>query len=220
MKRFFAMFLAMFLLLQSATFPAFADSSDHVTNRDTTEELVWHDISDLEHLSISETYTYDELHDLFIANGFTEEETIKYIGGRPLTRSTSIRYTLLSMNLFKYPLEDGIYSAQARFTAGLEYIGSSTSPHRIVSLKGAHVYTGARSACSFSGTLDYTLVAGNEIYYSMYGDLYKRGTMNWSASIEIGIKGAASMTCTLSNGDGYLKNISESETYHAGGLEP
>lgn len=216
-------FLSLLMILTTTSPFAFADTRNCDITQNEENELIWHDIADLESLPISETYTYDELENLFIANGYSEEEITKYIGPKLLTRGTSVRYALMQMHRYYYTTQSLDFIVQARFTAGLEYADGATSPSRIVSLEGAHMYTGASgllNQCSFSGNIFYRLAAGNEFYYNFYGDLYKVGTMNVSASVTVGISEAATATITLSNGDGYLLNVSEAETYHAEGLNP
>ena len=43
---------------------------------------------------------------------------------------------------------------------------------------------------------------------------------NWSVAGTIGIGGSATLSGTISNGTGFIRNISESETYISSGMQP
>lgn len=184
---------------------------------------IWHSLDELDTLDISETYSYEEIEKLFIDNGFNEAEIKRMVGEKPSLRAsnTIVRYNLFKMDAYTYTSGISTYKLQPRITVGLEYYDSSTaSPTRIVSLKGAHIYTGLAGKCVFSGTMIYELVAGNEFYYSFYGDIYKAGNISWSLGAEIGIGESASIKGEISSGDGFIKNVSEAGTYHSSGLQP
>ena len=45
-------------------------------------------------------------------------------------------------------------------------------------------------------------------------------SVNWSVAGTIGIGGSATLSGTISNGTGFIRNISESETYISSGMQP
>lgn len=129
---------------------------------------------------------------------------------------SQIRYSLFYMTTYTY----SSCNAQARFSVGLLWYDGDQSPDKIVSLAGEHVYTGGGINCIFSGSIFYQLEAGNRFYYSMYGNLYENGNVNWTAGGSIGIGGSATLNASISNGNGFLANISEAETYYSSGMNP
>lgn len=192
-----------------------------ILNDEKGNDLVWHDVSDLDTLSIDQTYTYEEMVEYLSNEGYSKKEIIEEFGlsENNLERGTDVHYTLVKMKVFQY--KAGLFSTydlQVRFTVGLQYSGTNVSPDKMVSLGGAHIYTGYGELCKFAGEIYYKLVAGNEIYYSFYGDIFESGTVNWSVSAKIGIGEDASVEGNISNGNGHKYNVSESETSISAGL--
>lgn len=196
------------------------ENIEEVDESKITQELVWHDVDEIATMPYSETYSYEELKQSLLYHGYSPTETAQIIGEKPATTRAAgaIRYNLMYLNTYNY----GGYKLQARFTAGLYYEDGNPvgQPDKIVSLEGAHIYTGSGSKCVFNGTIFYRLEAGNRFYYNFYGDIYKAGQMQWNTSISVGIKQAASVSASFSNGDGFVKNVSESETYRNSTLKP
>lgn len=180
--------------------------------------LIWHDISELGSISKEDTYTYDEMLNHLINNGYSYKEAKGLMGERKKSSraSTEIRYSLFRLKTYSY----GSYKLQPRFNVGLEYTKGIAAPNRIVSLQAAHIYTGDGAKCVFAGTIFYKLEAGNSFYYNFYGDIYKRGNINWSIGATVGVEETGSVSATISNGDDFYKNVSEAGRYTSAGLRP
>lgn len=202
------------------------------------DKFDYRSINELEFINYEDTMSYEEMLDFMKKSAYSESEIseFKYQNLKlssnlrkdgnfnvslGVLSSTEVRYSLFYMNTYSYT--HGfmqLCKVQARFSVGLEYDVGASSPNRIVSLKGEHVYTGGGTKCMFSGTIFYQLEAGNRFYYSMYGNLYTGGSVNWSAGGAIGVGGNATLNATISNGTGFIRNISEAETYESSGMEP
>lgn len=157
------------------------------------------------------TIYYTELTEHLAGAGLTQAEITNFIGERPKeTRAaTEVRYGLFKMNNFTY--SSGKYILEPRFSVGLEYTIGSYSPNRIVSLGGAHIFT---------GTIYYKLISGNSFYYSFYGDVYKTATTTVGGGLTIGIGENSSINFNASSTSNYLMNVSRSETYESAGMLP
>lgn len=192
----------------------------------------------IEELDYEDAKTYEEMLTFMYINLYSPEDILSFKNqhaylvaklnrdsilnvDKETLSGVEIRYSTFYMKTFSY--NHGflqVCKVQARFSAGLEYDVGATSPNKIVSLKGEHVYTGDGQKCMFSGNIFYQLEAGNRFYYSMYGNLYTGGSVNWSVAGTIGIGGSATLSGTISNGTGFIRNISESETYISSGMQP
>lgn len=218
MKKTLTVIVSLFILMIMMPLSASLAETKN-TNIKKTDE-VWHTLDELDNLSYEETFSYEELRKMFEDDGFSDNEIRLFIGDEPLIESRSntiVRYSLFKLDTYTY---NSVYKLQPRITVGLEYSSSTaTSPTRIVSLKGAHIYTGLGTSCIFGGTMIYELEAGNSFYYSFYGDLYQSGDVNWSTGVEINIGDDASVSGQISNGSGFIKNISESGRYYSTGLQ-
>lgn len=64
----------------------------------------------------------------------------------------------------------------------------------------------------------FRLESGNSFYYDVYGDVYKTGKLNWSAGASVGIGKFATANFTISNGSGYIKNVSFDGRYYSAGM--
>lgn len=166
------------------------------------------------------TIYYTELTEHLAGAGLTQAEITNFIGERPKeTRAaTEVRYGLFKMNNFTY--SSGKYILEPRFSVGLEYTIGSYSPNRIVSLGGAHIFTGKGENCIFTGTIYYKLISGNSFYYSFYGDVYKTATTTVGGGLTIGIGENSSINFNASSTSNYLMNVSRSETYESAGMLP
>ncbi len=201
------------------TYPTTISAAENKNN-----ELIWHDISELDSLPAEEAYSYDELMNKLVTNGYSYQEAKEIMGEKPVLTSSKaksqIKYSLFRMNVYSYKSGFKTYKLQARFSIGLEYINNSASPTRIKYIQAPHIYTGDGAKCVFTGNIFYKLTAGNSFYYNFYGDVYKAGSIQWSAGATIGLGKSASVTATISNGDGFVRNVSEAETYTSTGLKP
>jgi hypothetical protein len=201
------------------TYPTTISAAENKNN-----ELIWQDISELDSLSVEEAYSYDELMNKLVANGYSHQEAKQIMGEKPVSNyskaKSQIKYGLFRMTVYSYRSGFKTYKLQARFSVGLEYINNSPSPTRIKYVQAPHIYTGDGAKCVFSGNIFYKLTAGNSFYYNFYGNIYKAGAINWSAGATIGLGKSASVTATISNGDGFVRNVSEAETYKSAGLRP
>lgn len=206
--------------------------------KSSKDKFEYRSIDELENINYEDTMSYEEMLDFMKGNTYTDTEINDFQNQNKKLNSnlvnngelnvyvgvlsgTEIRYSLFYMTTYSY--SHGfmqVCKVQARFSAGLEYDIGASSPNRIVSLKGEHVYTGGGQKCMFSGTIFYELEAGNRFYYSMYGNLYTGGSVNWSAGGSVGVGGNATLNATISNGTGFIRNISEAETYESSGMEP
>ncbi len=218
-KKIIASVLATLMLLIVLPTKVLAEEEEDLPS---STEIVYHEISELDTLPISETYSYMDLVKILKEDGYSESQINELIKTPNLLLSYSssspifVRYGLFRMNEFHY---SGGYVLQARFSVGLEYSGSD-SPDRIVSLGGAHIYTGAGANCIFSGDIFYQLNSGNSFYYNFYGNMYKAGYVNWGGGIKIGVGQNATIHGEIASGDHYIRNVSETETYYAAGLQP
>lgn len=180
------------------------------------DRLDWHEYTELDNISIEDTYTYEEMLAYLEENGFTEEEALNFVGERPIeARSTTIHYSLLKMT--PNSPKSG-YEVQFRVNAGLEYLSGSSSPNRIVSLGGAHVGTDGGKNCVFTGGVFYELMSGNRLYYNVFGDIYKTGSVQWTVSATIGIGDSANVSASVSGSSEYLAPVEYNEEYTWTGL--
>lgn len=224
-KKFVSVMVAALLALSSIS-SAIAIEPTSITEQtvasssyyDKLDQLEWIDYNDLDSLKYEDTYSYNELIIYLQSNGFTAEEALAYVGERPIeTRSSSVRYSLMRLDTFSY---SGGYKLQPRVRVGLEYLNGSSSPSRIVSLENPTMYTGGGSKCSFAGEVSVRLYSGNSFYYDFSGDLYKNGTVNWSVTGKIGIGEVGSAEGKITNGNGYITNVSDSGEYYSSSLNP
>lgn len=93
-------------------------------------------------------------------------------------------------------------------------------PNRIVSLGGAHIFTGKGEKCIFTGTIYYKLISGNSFYYSFYGDVYKTATTTVGGGVTVGIGENSSINFNASCTSNYLMYVSRSETYKSAAMRP
>lgn len=212
--------------------------SNSFSNINAMSKYNFRSIQELDSLKIEDTLTYEEMLEYMRLNSYTYSEIQAFQGKHQLLlknetvsdtfkimsstlSGTEIRYSLVTMSTYSYNY--GLWDkckVQARFSAGLEYDIGASSPNRIVTLAGEHAYTGGGSPCVFSGGIFYRLEAGNRFYYNMYGNLYKQGNVNWTLGGAVGIGQQATLNGSISNGNGFIKNISVTETYISSGLEP
>lgn len=98
-----------------------------------------------------------------------------------------------------------IHEYQTIYTKGFP------EPNRIVSLGGAHIFT---------GTIYYKLISGNSFYYSFYGDVYKTATTTVGGGVTVGIGENSSINFNASCTSNYLMYVSRSETYKSAAMRP
>lgn len=211
--------------------------SSSLTSVNASSKYRYRPIKDLASLKYVDSLSYDEMLAHLISSDYSPEEILEFqnsynqVAGKEYAQSTlqtsstfsgtEIRFSLFSMTTYSYKY--GLWSTckvQARFSVGLEYDRGASSPNRIVSIAGQHAYTGAGDLCVFSGTIFYQLEAGNRFYYSLFGNLHKKGEVNRNVGVSIGVGSFASVSGSISNGGEFIRNISESETYLSLGLEP
>lgn len=227
-KKLISLSLSLLALFSFSLSSYAAENSISTSTNSKEEQLNWVEFSDINDISFEDTYSYDELVNHFKDCGFSDEEILHYIGEQPSIRSSTVRYSLVKMTPYTYYLNLSNFSLQPRFTIGLEYISGNSSPDSIVSIEGGHIFTSDPdttdqnyfSNCSFSGTVLYKLVSGNEIYYNFYGDLYRAGSVQWSVGAKVSIGQTASVNASISNGNGYLSNLSEADSVIFAGLNP
>lgn len=227
MKKIFSLVLGIFCIISMSN----PINANHILMKNsiiesTKKELVWHDINELETISYDETFSRDEFIEILSENGYNSKQINELIGEKTIETKadTEIRYSLFKMNVFNYHNGfNGIisnYKLQARFSAGFEYYKGDYSPNKVVSLGGAHVYTGDGKSCVFKGSIYYKLISGNSFYYNFYGDIYEKGSMNWAIGATLKIGESSTLTANVSNADGFVKNVSEAETWKGAGLQP
>lgn len=185
-----------------------------LTYDEVLADLTWQESKDINEIIKEDTYTYTELTEHLVTSGLTQDQITNFIGERPkeTREATEIQYALFTMNNFTY--SSGKYILEARFSVGLEYTQGSSSPNRIISLGGAHVFTGKGAQCIFTGTIFYKLISGNSFYYSFYGDVYK------SATTTVTIGEDSSIIFNASRTTDYLMNVSRDETFYSAGMLP
>ena len=199
-----------------------AVESTETNYSEVLDDLIWQESKDIDKIKKEDTYTYTELTEHLAGIGLTQAEITKFIGEKPKEISalaaTEVRYGLFKMTNYTY--SSGRYILEPRFSVGLEYTIGASSPNRIVSLGGAHIFTGKGQKCIFAGTIFYELISGNSFYYSFYGDLYETATTTVGGGITVGVGSASSINFNASSTTNYLMNVSRSETYKATGLVP
>lgn len=179
--------------------------------------------NDFEKIRYEDTVSYEEMREYLVSIGAAKDEITEFDKSNTMMSRSSaggqLRYSLLRFT--KY-LVSYNYLTQLRVTAGMMFYpqsnGDYTNPSSIKSLEGAHIFTGDGSKCVFTGTIVVKLVNHNTIYYNFYGDLYRAGQVNWSVGGSVGIGGSASVNSKITNGDGFIKNISFSKTEVLAGI--
>lgn len=174
-------------------------------------------VDDFDKITYEDTVSYEEMREYLVSIGAAEEEITDLDSSNSVMMRSSnggqLRYSLLKLT--KHTVNTS-YITQIRVTAGMMFYpnsnGDYSNPRNIVNLEGAHVYTGDGAKSVFTGTIIIKLVNYNTIYYNFYGDLYKAGQVNWTIGGSVGIGGTASINGSISNGNGFIKNISFSKS--------
>lgn len=182
-----------------------------------------YDISKLPTININDTYTYQQCLEEKLKLGLITKSEYKINQKDILSMSKSksqIRYAKFRMDTYEINnLLGKNYKLQPIFIVGLEYLNNSVSPSRIVELTDPYIYTGGGKDCIFSGKIFFRLQSGNSFYYDVHGDVYKTGKLNWSAGTSIGIGESANANFTISNGSGYIKNVSFDGRYYSAAMD-
>ncbi len=172
------------------------------------------DFSDLSNIKYENTMSYDEMLE-YVEKTRTSEEIAEFKKLHPKiklrTYAGERRFELWGGNIFTY---DSKYKLQLRMDVELYYATANSKP-KIVSLSGYHIYTGGGESCVFQGAINVHLIAGNAFYYSFNGDIYERGVIKWNLGGKIKIGEAGELNGSISNGDGFIRNVSESENFNS-----
>lgn len=204
--------------------PSYSNAMQSVDIKEINEvgNMKIHDISELSTINIKDTYSYEEylLEKLKLGLISQNEYDINKNNIQLMARfGSSVRYAKFRMKTYEINNSLGSnYKLQPIFMVGLEYLKNSVSPTRIVELTDPYIYTGGGKECLFSGKIFFRLESGNSFYYDVYGDVYKTGKLNWSAGASVGIGKSASANFTISNGSGYIKNVSFDGRYYSSGM--
>ena len=194
-KKIITAVLATLMLLIVLPTTVLAEERESNQNSDSSEKYIFKQFDDIKDITLNNTFSA------------TEENTEGYT-----------RYLLVSGGSYTIENWKGVrtwkdfYGCEPRFAIQLYYAYPGAKP-KITAIKHVDMYTGLGSPCTFDGTIYVELISGKSFYYSYSGNLYERGQMNISGSLNIGIGKAASATITVSNGDGFISNIYNSETF-------
>ena len=213
-KKIITAVLATLMLLIVLPTRVFAEERESNQNSDSSEKYIFKDIT------LNNTLSPEEYEE-FMGN---DKDTTMYYTSYSTSSATEentegyTRYLLVSGG--SYTIENwagvrtwkGYFGCEPRFAIQLYYAYSGAKP-KITAIKHADMYTGIGSPCIFDGTIYVELISGKSFYYSYSGNLFERGQMNVSGSLNIGIGKAASATITVSNGDGFISNVYNSETF-------
>lgn len=210
--KFISILLMMVMLLPNSTF------AQNISN--SIESI---SIKKLDTLSIEQTYSYEEILSAMRNNGCKNQDikdfkkthqnnlNLKKTQGK----NETVRYSVFSMDGVEFTGSyHRKYRLQPEILAGLLYSGSPT-PDRIVSLESPYVYTGNGSPSSFQGRMVYKLISGREFFTLIQGTAYKAGSMNVEGGIKVKLGENSEAYIKVSNGDGFLKDISHQETYYS-----
>ncbi len=206
--------------LLALTFIALMVSSNSVINADFSlpiedYSVFVRDIDDFSSIKYEDTLSYFEMRDYLTSIEVSSEvindfDTTYNLHTKTRSRG-QLRYSLLGFDTSTTSI---YYKTQFRASAGMIFYpdnnGVFTNPSSIETLEAAHIYTGAGSKCIFGGTIYFKLVNYNTVYWSYYGDLYKAGQVSWTVGGSIGVGKGASINGSISNGSGFIKNISYS----------
>lgn len=180
------------------------------------ERFEYREFTSLDDIRYEDTLSAEEVMNYFKEKGDMKQadEIKERQRTLPTSRiSNEKRYVLWRGKTFSYKW--GVWDeakVQQRFTVEVTYGKAGTKP-RMTQIAGVHVYTGAGSKCAFAGKVYLKLISGNSFYYNFYGNLYVKGQPNWNVGISVGIGKSATINASISNGDGFIRNISESENF-------
>ena len=219
-KKIITAVLATLMLLIVLPTRVFAEERESNQNSDSSEKYIFKQFDDIKDITLNNTLSSEE-YEKFMGN---DKDTTMYYTSYSTSSATEentegyTRYLLVSGG--SYTIENwagvrtwkGYFGCEPRFAIQLYYAYSGAKP-KITAIKHADMYTGIGSPCIFDGTIYVELISGKSFYYSYSGNLFERGQMNVSGSLNIGIGKAASATITVSNGDGFISNVYNSETF-------
>lgn len=206
---------------------AFGSSSQVQAAQPTKSLLPYVNYEDLAHLSIEETYSYEEvLADMQNSGILSENDILRFKISHFNTMSASytetIRYSKFTMDPYVFWDDFYIFNYELApvFYCGLLYINGSYEPSKIVSLEGGHIYTGGGSKCIFGGTMFYRLEAGNSFYYGVSGDVYKSGTTTVKVGAKVAVGESSTTNIEVTYSDNLIKNVDFDGRYLSAGLNP
>ena len=219
-KKIITAVLATLMLLIVLPTRVFAEERESNQNSDSSEKYIFKQFDDIKDITLNNTLSPEEYEE-FMGN---DKDTTMYYTSYSTSSATEentegyTRYLLVSGG--SYTIENwagvrtwkGYFGCEPRFAIQLYYAYSGAKP-KITAIKHADMYTGIGSPCIFDGTIYVELISGKSFYYSYSGNLYQQGQMNVSGSLNVGIGSAASVTITISNGNGFISNIYNSETF-------
>lgn len=93
----------------------------------------------------------------------------------------------------------------------LEYVEKTRTSEEIAEFKKLHPKIKLRT---YAGERRFELWGGNAFYYSFNGDIYQRGVIKWNVGGKIKIGETGELNGSISNGDGFIRNVSESENFN------
>lgn len=178
--------------------------------------MICHDITELENLQKEETYTHKEMVNYLASNVYSTKEAQKIMGMQ--SGLDNVHYSIFKMNSFSYKIGGSKVTLEPRFVMGLEYNDKSNTPNKILSLHPIGVFDEDGFYCVFDGNILCELTSGNSFYYNIYGNLYKKGISNYDFVDKITVGLSATIKGNVNNVDNHYKNISESEEYYSSKL--
>lgn len=220
-KKILTSLLATLMFLIILPTKVFAEENEFNKTFETSEKYVFKQLDNIKNIDLNNTLSPEEYYS-FIGQhneNFKTHYAPHLISVQQGTNNTGYtRYLLVSGRSYTIETWNGVstwrdsYGCEPRFAVQLYYASSGAKP-KITAIKHADMYTGLGSPCTFEGNIYVELISGKSFYYSYSGNLYQRGQMNVSGSLNIGIGKAASVKITISNGDGFISNIYNSETF-------
>lgn len=184
----------------------------------------YYPIEALDSLPINEALTYEEMYEKLKNLGVSDKNLLSFKKNRESIIKSDSSTVLYQTFYMKTEVVYGnmyTYKIQPRIVAGLEYLGNSTSPSRIVSLEDGFAYTGGGDSCVFDGRLRYFLEAGNSFSTVISGDVYRMGgnvSVSGGGSIGVGEIGEVNISAQY-DVNSYVDNIYGTDRYYSSSLD-
>ena len=208
-KKIITAVLATLMLLIVLPTTVLAEERESNQNSDSSEKYIFKQFDDIKDITLNNTLSSEE-YEKFMGN---DKDTTMSYNSYSTSSATEentegyTRYLLVSGGSYTIENWKGVrtwkdfYGCEPRFAIQLYYAYPGAKP-KITAIKHADMYS-----------IYVELISGKSFYYSYSGNLYQQGQMNVSGSLNVGIGSAASVTITISNGNGFISNIYNSETF-------
>lgn len=167
--------------------------------------------NDLDLQTMEQAYTYEEILEDMKNNELASEELInsfKESHKLNLEVDTIVLYSKIALEPYKFKKGLFKYNLQPEFVVGLEYSDESAYPIKMVSVASPYLYTGNGRKCVFKGDIFYKLEAGNSLYCSVSGLVYKDNVEENSLDI-----------LNIINRGSHIKDVSFEGRYYSAGMD-